>query len=145
MTFGCSLPGKQSQRRPTVPVPASLLLRELRGSYITLILRSKDAIATWLVDAAGNVAISISDLVLLGRIRSLIIPAFVSTEQAMEWGSHLNPEQRTTLLDIQRNLSDAARVEADPQHMVDLATQSQLLREAAEAAPSDSRIRSCLR
>jgi hypothetical protein len=102
---------------------------------ITPILRSKDAMATWLVDVAGNVAISISDLALLKRIRSLIIPAFVSTEEAMLWGSDLNPEQRATLLDMQRNVSNAARAEVDPQRMVNLATQSQLLREAAEAAP----------
>jgi hypothetical protein len=109
---------------------------------ITPIVRSKDAIDTWLIDAAGNVAISISDLVLLNRIQSLIVPAFVSTEQAMEWGSHLNPEQLATLLDIHRNMSSAARAEADPQRMVDLAMQSQLLREAAEAAaPSDGHIR----
>src|SRR5438105_12577502 len=82
---------------------------------ITAIVRSKDAIATWLIDAAGNVAISISDLVLLKRIQSLIVPAFVSSEQAMEWGSHLNPEQLATLLDINRNMSNAARAEADPQ------------------------------
>jgi hypothetical protein len=104
---------------------------------ITPILRSKDAIATWLVDTAGNVAISVSDLVLLRRIRNLIIPAFVSTEQAMVWGSRLNPEQRATLLDMQRSVSDAAGTEADPQSMVNLATQSQLMREAAEAAPFD--------
>ena len=104
---------------------------------ITPILRSKDAIATWLIDTAGNVAISISDVALLRRIRNLIIPAFVSTEQAMVWGSHLNPEQRATLLEMQRSVSDAAGAEADPQRMVDLATQSQLMREAAEAAPFD--------
>src|SRR5947199_10112704 len=104
---------------------------------ITPILRGKDAIATWLIDVAGNVAISISDLALLRRIQSLIIPAFVSTEEAMLWGSHLNPEQRVTLLDIHRSVSNAARAEADPQRMVNLATQSQLMREAADAAPSD--------
>ena len=102
---------------------------------ITPILRSKDAMATWLIDVAGNVAISISDLALLKRIRSLIIPAFVSTEEAMLWGSDLNPEQRATLLDMQRSVSNAAPAEVDPQRMVNLATQSQLLREAAEAAP----------
>jgi hypothetical protein len=106
---------------------------------ISPIVRSKDAIATWLIDAAGNVAISISDLILLERIQTLIIPAFVSTEEAMVWGSDLNPEQRATLLDIQRNVSNAARAEADPQRMVDLATQSQLLREASEAASFDGR------
>ena len=112
---------------------------------ITSIVRSKDAIDIWLVDTAGNVAISISDLVLLMRIQSLIVPTFISTEQAMEWGSHLNPERLATLLDIHRNMSNAARAEADPRRMVDLATQSQLLREAAEAAaPSDGHIRHCL-
>ena len=104
---------------------------------ITPILRSKDAIATWLIDTAGNVAISISDLALLRRIRNLIIPAFVSTEEAMVWGSHLSPEQRATLLDIERSVNNSARAEADPQRMINLATQSQLMREAAEAAPSD--------
>jgi hypothetical protein len=104
---------------------------------ITPILRSRDSIATWLIDVAGNVAISISDLALLKRIQSLIIPAFISTEEAMLWGSRLNPEQRATLLDIHRSVSNAARVESDPQRMVDLATQSQLMREAAEAAPLD--------
>ena len=89
---------------------------------ITPILRRKDAIATWLIDTAGNVAISVSDLVLLRRIRNLIIPAFVSTEQAMVWGSRLNSEQRATLLDMQRSVSDAAGAEADPQSMVNLAT-----------------------
>src|SRR5437764_14119181 len=103
---------------------------------ITPILRSKDAIATWLIDTAGNVAISISDLALLRRIRNLIIPAFVSTEEAMVWGSDLNPEQHATLLDIQRSVSSAAGAEADPQRMLNLPMQSQLMREAAEAAPS---------
>ena len=102
---------------------------------ITPILRSRDAIATWLIDVVGNVAISISDVALLKRIQSLIIPAFVSTEEAMLWGSDLNPEQRATLLDIQRSVNNAARAEVDPQRMVNLATESQLLREAAEAAP----------
>ena len=104
---------------------------------ITPILRNKDAIATWPIDTAGNVAISISDLALLRRIRNLIIPAFVSTEEAMVWGSHLNPEQRATLLDIERSVNNSARAEADPQRMINLATQSQLMREAAEAAPPD--------
>jgi hypothetical protein len=108
---------------------------------ITPILRSKDAIVPWLIDAAGNVAISISDLVLLKRIQSLIIPTFVSTEQAMEWGSCLNPEQRSTLLDIQRRVSNTAQAEADPQRMVNLATQSQLMREAAETAPFESAVK----
>ena len=110
---------------------------------ITPILRSKDAIATWLIDIAGNVAISISDLALLNRIQSLVIPAFVSTEEAMVWGSHLNPEQRATLLDVHRSVSNAAHAEIDPQRMVNLATESQLMREAAEAAPFDGRIRHC--
>src|SRR5437763_16801085 len=104
---------------------------------ITPILRSKDAIATWLIDVAGNVATSISDVALLKRIQSLIIPAFVSTEEAMLWGSNLNSEQRATLLDIHRSVRNAALAETDPQRMIDLATQSQLMREAGEAAPFD--------
>jgi len=103
---------------------------------ITPLLRSEDAIATWLIDTAGNVAISNSDLALLGRIQSLIIPVFSSTEEAMEWGSHLNPEQRVTLLDIQRRMSNSAQAEADLQRMVNLATQSQLMREAATSVRS---------
>jgi hypothetical protein len=106
---------------------------------ITPILRSKDAIPTWVIDLAGNVAISISDLALLRRIHRLIIPVFVSTEQAMAWGGRLDPEQRATLLHIQRGVSDAARAEADPKRMVSLATQSQLMREAAYAAASYGR------
>jgi hypothetical protein len=61
----------------------------------------------------------------------------ITPEEAMLWGSDLNPEQRATLLDMQRSVSNAARAEADPQRMVNLATQSQLMREAGEAAPFD--------
>ena len=104
---------------------------------ITPILRRKDAIPSWLIDPAGNVAISISDLALLRRIHRLIIPVFVSTEQAMAWGGRLDTKQRATLLDVQRSVSNAARAEADPQRMVNLATQSQLMREAVDATPSD--------
>ena len=63
----------------------------------------------------------------------LVIPLLVNTEQAINWGSHLNPQQHTTLVKAQRALSKAALSERNPQHMVDLATRSQLLREAAEA------------
>jgi hypothetical protein len=57
-------------------------------------------------------------------IEKLRIPTFSSTEQAMEWGSHLNAEQHAK--------RDAALGEFDLQRMVDLATQSQLIREAAD-------------
>ena len=63
----------------------------------------------------------------------LVIPILVSTEQAIEWGSHLNAEQHTTLLQAQRALSQVALSESNPQRMVNLATRSQLLREAAGA------------
>ena len=63
----------------------------------------------------------------------LRIPTFSSAEQAMEWGSHLNAEQHDTLVEVQRALSDTALGEFDLQRMVDLATQSQLMREAADA------------
>ena len=63
----------------------------------------------------------------------LLIPNLVSTEQAITWGSHLNAEQHTRLVKTQRALSKNALAERNMQRMVDLATQSQLLCEAAEA------------
>jgi hypothetical protein len=66
-------------------------------------------------------------------LKTLLIPIFVSTEQAMEWGSCLNAKQHATLVKTQSALSDAARVECDPQRKLNLATQSQLMREAAQA------------
>ena len=94
------------------------------------------ALDKWLIDRAGNIAISPSGLALLARIKSLVVPVFASTEQAMEWGSHLDPKQHATLVDMQRTASNAAREERNLQRMVNLATQSQLMREAAEAAPT---------
>ena len=68
-----------------------------------------------------------------GRVNKFSIPTFVSTEQAMEWGSHLNAEQHASLVETQRALSYTAFAECDLQRMVNLATQSQLMGEAAEA------------
>jgi len=99
----------------------------------------KGALDKWLIDFAGNIAISRSGLALLARIEKLRVPVFASTEQAVEWGSHLDTEQHATLADIQRTASNAARGEGNLQRMVDLATQSQLMREAAEA-PTDCHI-----
>jgi len=96
--------------------------------------RNKAGLNTWLVDLAGNVAISDIGLALLNRIKKLAVPDFVSTEQAIAWGSALNAEQRETLLHVQRTSSNAALVECNLQRMVHLATQSQLMREAAEAS-----------
>ena len=98
---------------------------------------SKGALDKWLIDSAGNIAISRSGLALLGRIETLTVPFFVSTEQAVEWGSHLSSEQHATLVYMQRTASNAARGERNLQRMVNLATQSQLMWEAAEAAPFD--------
>jgi hypothetical protein len=67
------------------------------------------------------------------QVNELVIPTFVSTEQAMEWGSHLNADQHATLVTKQRALSSRALTEHDLQRTVNLATQSQLMREAAEA------------
>jgi hypothetical protein len=80
----------------------------------------------------------------LARIETLLVPAFVSTEQAVEWGSHLSAQQHATLVEIQRTASNAARGEGNLQRMVNLATQSQLMREAADASPifSDRKSRS---
>jgi hypothetical protein len=51
----------------------------------------------------------------------------------MEWGSHLDAADHAVLVDLQRSASDAALDEGNPQRMVNLATRSQLLREAAKA------------
>jgi hypothetical protein len=67
------------------------------------------------------------------RVNKFSIPTFVSTEQAMEWGSHLNAEEHAALIKRQRVLSKTALAERNLQRMVNLATQSQLMREAAEA------------
>ena len=96
-------------------------------------LRNIDTLDTWLIDLAGNIAATDAGLGLLKRIAGLGVPLFVSSEQAMEWGSHLNAAQHATLVDIQRTCSNAAREKGDLQRMVYLATQSQLIREAAEA------------
>jgi hypothetical protein len=100
--------------------------------------KNKDGLTTWLVDLAGNVAISDIGLALLGRINRLAVPVFGSTEEATVWGSKLDPDQRATLIDIQRTSSNAAQTECNLQRMVNLATQSQLMREAAEAVPESS-------
>jgi hypothetical protein len=97
---------------------------------------------TWLIDRAGNIAVSDSGLSLLHRITNLHVPAFSDTEHAIDWGSHLDEAQHDTLLDIQRTAADAAHLERDPQRIVNLATKSQLLREAADAfvvTPADRR------
>ena len=65
-------------------------------------------------------------------LKNLLIPIFVSTEQAMEWGSRLSVKQHATLLKTQRSLSDAARDESNLQRKLNLATQSQLMHEAAQ-------------
>ena len=66
-------------------------------------------------------------------LETLLIPIFVSTEQAMEWGSHLNAKQHATLIQTQCALSDAARSECHPERKLRLAMQSQLMREAGQA------------
>jgi hypothetical protein len=73
------------------------------------------------------------ELQVLAANEQLVIPILVSTEQAIRWGSHLNAEQHTRLVEKQRALSRVALAERSMQRMVNLATQSQLLREAAEA------------
>jgi hypothetical protein len=66
-------------------------------------------------------------------VKKFCIPMFTSTEQAMEWGSHLNGKQHATLVKAQRAMSNAALNAWDLRRMVNLATQSQLMREAAGA------------
>ena len=99
---------------------------------------NQDALDKWLIDSAGNIAISPSGLALLARIKNLVVPVFASTEHAVEGGSHLDAEQHATLVDMQRTASNAAHDERNLQRVVNLATRSQLTREAAEAATVDS-------
>jgi len=66
-------------------------------------------------------------------LKTLLIPIFVSTEHAMEWGSCLSANQHATLVKTQSALSDAACAECNLQRKLNLATQSQLMREAAQA------------
>jgi hypothetical protein len=94
------------------------------------------ALASYIVDETGNIAISSDGLAILERIKDLCVPAFISTEEAMLWGSNLSAEEHDTLIEVQRRLRDAVRAEQDPQHTLDLATRAQLVREAAEAFPS---------
>ena len=88
---------------------------------------------SYIVDDAGNIAISSEGLALLARIKALAIPVFTSSEQAVEWGLNLDPGQHETLVDMQRTASNAALGERNPQRMINLATQAQLMREAAQA------------
>ena len=67
------------------------------------------------------------------RVKKLSVPTFVSTEQAIEWGSHLNSEEHATLIERQRALSYTALTECNLRRMVTFATQSKLMREAAGA------------
>lgn len=68
-------------------------------------------------------------------LKTLLIPIFLSTGQAMEWGSHLNVKQHTTLIQTQCALSNAARSECNLQlqRKLNLTVQSQLMREAGQA------------
>ena len=68
-------------------------------------------------------------------LRNLFVPIFVSTEQAREWGSHLNAKQHARLVKKQCALSNTASAEVDLQRKINLATQSQLMREAVQAFP----------
>jgi len=68
----------------------------------------------------------------------LIIPIFLSTEHAMEWGSNLNAKQHFTLITVQSALSDAARSESNMERKLHLAMQSQLMREASQAFVAQS-------
>lgn len=70
---------------------------------------------------------------MMNGFKKLDIPTFVSTEHATEWGSHLNAEQHTVLVKVQRALSYTAADEPNLRLKVNLVTQSQLMRDAAEA------------
>jgi hypothetical protein len=99
--------------------------------------RQAKLLRVWLVDSNGHVAVSRQGITLLAGIEGLFVPAFARTEQAIAWGSQLNAGEHAALVDVQRSASDAALGEENPQRMVDLATRSQLLREAVEAFVPD--------
>jgi len=113
--------------------PLPLRRRYGTNSLISAVSQNKEALDSWVVDLSGNIAVSRAGIALLARIDNLHVPAFVSTEQAIEWGSYLSAEQHDTLVDIQRTSSNAACAESNLQRMIDLATKSQLIREAAKA------------
>jgi hypothetical protein len=69
-------------------------------------------------------------------LRKFSIPTFTSTEQAVEWGSHLDVKEHATLIKAQHAMSNAALGERDLRRKMSLATQSQLMREAAGAFAS---------
>jgi hypothetical protein len=69
-------------------------------------------------------------------LKKFSIPTFASTEQAVEWGSQLDVKEHAILIKAQHTMSNAALGEWDLQRKVSLATQSQLMREAAGAFAS---------
>jgi hypothetical protein len=116
----------------------------LTPSLIKSIADDEELLEQWIIDVLGNIAVSAAGLGLLARIDTLVVPVLTSTEQALEWGSQLDARQRATLIHMQRTASNAAHSERNVQCRVNLATKSQLMREAAEAPPSDSHIRDSL-
>jgi hypothetical protein len=66
-------------------------------------------------------------------LKNFSIPTFASTEQAVEWGSRLDVKEHARLIKALHAMSNAALGEWDLQRKVSLATQSQLMREAAGA------------
>jgi hypothetical protein len=101
----------------------------MNRSPLTISQSEEDTVESRWESEGGNSG----ELGALAANEELVIPTLVSTEQAVRWGSHLNAEQHTTLVAKQRALSRVALAERSMQRMVNLATQSQLLREAAEA------------
>ena len=61
----------------------------------------------------------------------------------MEWGSHLDAKQHTTLTQTQCALSDAARSECNTERKLNLAMQSQLMREAGQAFVQRDSVENC--
>ena len=102
-------------------------------SALSRISGEQGALRIWVVDANGSVAISAVAFTLLTGITPLAVPVFANTEEAIAWGSRLTAEEHVDLTALQRSSSEAALREDNNQRKVDLATQSQLLREAAEA------------
>lgn len=109
--------------------------RDLAASNMKTLpsVEGESHLPVWLIDPEGNVAACSEGLSLLGRIGKLLVPHFRSTDEAMDWGSKLSTSQKATLLDILRTAQNAAGRASGAQRMVDLATRSQLIREACES------------
>jgi hypothetical protein len=108
-------------------------LKKAHGVFPQVSRRSRQSARRCAAAAVQDLRATPSGQWAMKALEKLRIPAFASTEQAIEWGSHLNAEQHSTLVQAQQAMSYTALAEPDLQLKVKIATQSQLMREAAAA------------